>query len=65
MITEYRYICYHKDQQGNVKGIFRGDWKKTAEEVMAVPHYKPDGAVCSSAVTHRRFFEEPKMEIHA
>jgi len=65
MITEYRYICYHKDQQGNIHNIFRGDWKATSEEVIAIPHHKPDGALCSSTITHRKTFEKPKMEIYA
>ena len=65
MITEYRYICYHKDQQGTVKNIFRGEWNQNAEEVIAIPHHKPDGALCSSTVTHRKVFEKPKMEVYA
>ena len=57
MTNEYRILCYHKNSEGFILSISRGDWVKNAEEAKIDWHQAPDGCTCTPVTTHRREIE--------
>jgi hypothetical protein len=57
MTTEYRILCYHKNSEGFILSISRGDWVSNLEEAKIDWHQAPDDCTCTPATTHRRVIE--------
>lgn len=57
MTNEYRILCYHKNSEGFILSISRGDWVKSPEEAKIDWHQAPNDCTCTPATTHRRTIE--------
>ena len=54
MTNQYRYLCYHKDSEGMIINVNRGDWANNPEEAKMNWHQAPDDCTCTSVLAHRR-----------